>query len=54
MNINFFKLIVYNLYILVILAGCGLQSEIDLEIPDHKGQPMVECYLEPGKPFRLV
>jgi hypothetical protein len=35
--------------------GCGsFQKEVDLKIPPHERKLVVECYLEPGKPYRLV
>jgi hypothetical protein len=36
------------------LGACNLEKEIDLVLPPYDGQPVVECYLEPGKPFRLL
>ncbi len=35
--------------------GCGsFEKEVDLKIPPHERKLVVECYLEPGKPYRLV
>lgn len=39
---------------LVALAACNLEKEVDIELPPYERQPVVECYLEPGKPFRLL
>lgn len=39
---------------LVVLAACNLEKEVDIELPAYDRQPVVECYLEPGKPFRLL
>ncbi|MCS7035404.1 MAG: DUF4249 domain-containing protein [Saprospiraceae bacterium] len=39
---------------LALLGACNLEKEIDLELPLYDRQPVVECYLEPGKPFRLL
>ncbi len=49
----------YLPHILVLSAAlfwgaCNLEKEIDLELPQYDSQPVVECYLEPGKPFRLL
>jgi hypothetical protein len=33
-------------------ASCNLEKEIDLNLPEFKSQLVVECYLEPGKPYR--
>lgn len=30
------------------------EKEVDLKIPPHERQLVVECYLEPGKPYRLM
>lgn len=34
--------------------ACNLSKEVDIELPEYENQPVVECYLEPGKPFRLL
>ncbi len=39
---------------LATLAACNLEKEVDIELPEYDRQPVVECYLEPGKPFRLL
>lgn len=39
---------------LVFLAACNLTKDVDINLPDYDRQPVVECYLEPGKPFRLL
>ncbi|MBK6932585.1 MAG: DUF4249 domain-containing protein [Saprospirales bacterium] len=39
---------------LIFLAACNLEKEVDIELPGYERQPVVECYLEPGKPFRLL
>jgi hypothetical protein len=36
------------------LNACNLEKEVDIELPEYARQPVVECYLEPGKPFRLL
>ena len=36
------------------LAACNLTKDVDIALPDYPRQPVVECYLEPGKPFRLL
>jgi hypothetical protein len=42
------------LFILAIaaFASCNLEKSIDLDLPEFKPQMVVECYLEPGKPYR--
>jgi hypothetical protein len=42
------------LFLVFLTAACNLTQEIDLELPDAGGQPVVECYLEPGEPYRLL
>ncbi|HOY08011.1 MAG TPA: DUF4249 family protein [Saprospiraceae bacterium] len=39
---------------LAFLAACNLTKDVDVVLPDYARQPVVECYLEPGKPFRLL
>jgi hypothetical protein len=36
------------------LAGCNMEKEIDLNLPDFKSEITVECYLEQGKPYRAT
>lgn len=36
------------------LAACNLTKDVEIELPEYDRQPVVECYLEPGKPFRLL
>jgi Domain of unknown function (DUF4249) len=42
------------LLIAMIFSNCDLTREIDIDLPQYDTQPVVECYLEPGKPFRLL
>jgi hypothetical protein len=46
----------YNLLLLSVLPffACNLTRDVELDLPDYDSQPVVECYLEPGKPFRLL
>jgi hypothetical protein len=37
-----------------LLSACNLEQDIDLRLPEYEGQLVVECYLEPGKPFTLL
>lgn len=45
-----------SIALLLVLAtsACNLTKEVDLDLPDYESQPVVECYLEPGQPFRLL
>ena len=36
------------------LTSCNLEKEIEIELPDYQSQLVLECYLEPGQPFRLA
>lgn len=38
--------------LLAILAACDLEKDIDVELPNHEPQLVVECYLEPGRHIR--
>lgn len=40
--------------VMIALGSCNLEKEIDLNLPLYDGQLVVECYLEPGKPFNLL
>lgn len=48
------RYIFWFLATLTVLAACNLEKEVDIELPAYDRQPVVECYLEPGKPFRLL
>lgn len=39
----------------LLFNACGnLEKEILVELPDYDSQVVLECYLEPGRPFRLL
>ena len=40
--------------ILVLLAGCNMEKEIELNLPEFQSEIAVECYLEAGKPYRAT
>lgn len=40
--------------ITLIIAACNLTQEVELDLPDTEERPVVECYLEPGEPYRLL
>lgn len=45
----------YYLFLgLVFLAGCNLDQEIEIELPEYETYYVVECYLEPEQNFRLL
>ena len=37
----------------LLLGACNLQKDIEIVLPAHEPQLVVECYLEPGQPYRL-
>lgn len=46
---------IWGLFMGILLSACGdLEREILVELPDYESQIVLECYLEPGKPFRLL
>ena len=48
------KNIFFLIPFLALLASCNLTKDVEVELPDYERQPVVECYLEPGKPYRLL
>ncbi|MDW8296357.1 MAG: DUF4249 domain-containing protein [Raineya sp.] len=40
--------------LLLIFVSCGLERDIDLKLPEYEKKLVVECYLERGKPIRLL
>ncbi len=48
-----------SLYILlasitILIGACDLEKEVDLNLPEFEPKLVVECYLEPGKPYRVI
>lgn len=41
-------------FFLLAFQACNLTRDVDIELPEYERQPVVECYLEPGKPYRLL
>lgn len=35
-------------------AACNLEKEVTINLPSYEVQPVLECYLEPGQPYRLL
>lgn len=47
----------YFMFTALIMSGllaCGLEREVDIELPGYQSRLVVECYLEPGQPFSLL
>lgn len=40
--------------VVLVLSGCNLEREIDLDLPPYTSEPVVECYLQPGQPIVLT
>ena len=40
--------------LLLSLASCNLEQEIDLELPVYESQLVVESYLQPGEPYTVL
>ncbi len=53
MNINALKNILPVAAVLFLVA-CNLSKDVEIDLPEYDRQPVVECYIEPGKPFRLL
>ncbi len=45
---------IFAIAALSFLVACNLTKDVDINLPDYPRQPVVECYLEPGKPFRML
>jgi Domain of unknown function (DUF4249) len=52
-NVKHIKIALF-MGILGLLTACNLTNDVEIELPEYESQPVVECYLEPGKPFRLL
>ena len=46
---------IWGLFLVFLFSACGdLEKEILVELPPYDRQVVLECYLEPGKPFQLL
>jgi hypothetical protein len=39
---------------ILLLSACNLTKEVEIDLPDYAAQPVVECYIEPGKPPMML
>ncbi len=46
--------LIYTLVLLLALTACDMEQEVEVKLPPHESQLVVECYLEPGRPPRAV
>jgi hypothetical protein len=44
----------FLLPLLLLLTSCDLEKAIEVELPPHEPQLVIECYLVPGKPLRAT
>lgn len=51
---NWFRIILGLLTLIVVSWACNLEKEIEIELPDYSPKMVVECYLEPGKAYQLL
>jgi len=49
---NYIKYILLGI-IAAAFISCGLNKEIDINLPEYEIQPVVECYLIPGENYKL-
>lgn len=48
------NILIYCSFLVLFLSACNLTRDVNVDLPAYDAQPVVECYLEPGKPFRLL
>jgi hypothetical protein len=55
MNMRILKFAVGAIAFVQLFTACNLENEVEIDLPDYAAQPVVECYLEPGKePYMLL
>lgn len=37
-----------------LMVACNLEKEVTIDLPEYESKYVLECYLEPGKPFQLL
>jgi len=48
------SIIFLSVLLTLLFSACNLEREVELTLPVYESQLVVECYLEPGKPFNLL
>lgn len=38
----------------LLTVACDMREDVDINLPVHEGELIVECYLEPGNPYRAL
>ena len=52
---KYFILFITILTVIILTSACGnLEKTIDLELPEYESELVVECYLEPGKRYKMT
>lgn len=49
-----YRLLLLSLLVLLLGESCSNEKVIEVDLPEYESQMVVECYLEPGKPLRLL
>ncbi len=52
MNLRFILFLIIGYFL--ILSSCNLEKDIDIDLPAYESELVLECYLEPGQPYRLL
>lgn len=42
------------LVLTLLLSACNREKVVDLDLPEYERELVVECWLEPGKPYRMA
>jgi hypothetical protein len=49
-----FHLLLILILSIAVLPACDLEQDIEVNLPYHEPRIVVECYLQPGKPYRMT
>lgn len=53
MKTNWKRLLLF-VPVLVAVAACNMEREVEIELPEYERELVVECFMEVGDPFRLL
>lgn len=48
------RIVIAFISLTALLSACNLEQEVDITLPSYNSRPVIEAYLEPGKPFRVL
>ncbi|MFN6945011.1 MAG: DUF4249 domain-containing protein [Cytophagaceae bacterium] len=48
------KRYIYIVSFLAVLSSCTSEKEVVIPMPDYENEPVIECYLQPGRNYRLT